>query len=519
MKKYYLLSLLALAPIANAEEQTVTNLYADVVLSDPNNILKPDISDASIYKVGSLEGDAFTGNIDATTNLKLSYTVDYLPISETNDGNQLNTQTAFSISSDITANDIDMTATLADNVWVSNILVSNNSNTRKITASNFSITVGTQTYNPWFNFRDIELNLSGNFTIKLADGFSWKVVRVGTGDEVWNIGGKLLFDCKGNLRQPELRIQNFEFTAVGGIHFENQSNESRIIIQASNYNETNIAIGGLNNSYQTVLAVQAANAKDVNLRFTNSESYDALVSFMIRDTNETGKFNITMDATQTKGKQTLRFGTHDDSKFIDNVNVTNRNISDVEVLNGTLEIGMYEGMRANSLYVYGDNAAFSSTSNTEGKIGNSYFTTVELGKGELVFDYSIDEGNDLIVISSDDNLDATITNEGKFIVSNLNDAKIVLESENDIKAWLESGDTIDPFTIITFEGTNLTSEQIANLNVDAGEGLSAILSAIETDGVITGIQATITLAVPEPATVAGIFGALALAFAIYRRRK
>ena len=136
-----------------------------------------------------------------------------------------------------------------------------------------------------------------------------------------------------------------------------------------------------------------------------------------------------------------------------------------------------------------------------------------------MFDYSIDEGNDLIVISSDDNLDATITNEGKFIVSNLNDTKIVLESENDIKAWLESGDTIDPFTIITFEGTNLTSEQIANLNVDAGEGLNAILSAIETDGVITGIQATITLAVPEPATVAGIFGALALAFAIYRRRK
>lgn len=517
MKKYYLLSLLALAPIANAEEQTVTNIYTDVVLSDPNNILKPDISDASIYKVGSLEGDAFTGNIDATTNLKLSYTVDYLPISETNDGNQLNTQTAFSISSDITANDIDMTATLADKVWVSNILVSNNSNTRKITASNFSITVGTQTYNPWFYFKDIELNLSGNFTIKLADGFSWKVVRVGTGDEVWNIGGKLLFDCKGNLRQPELRIQNFEFTAAGGIHFENQSNESRIIIQASNYNETNIAIGGLNNSYQTVLAVQAANAKDVNLRFTNSESYDALVSFMIRDTNETGKFNITMDATQTKGKQTLRFGTHDDSKFIDNVNVTNRNISDVEVLNGTLEIGMYEGMRANSLYVYGDNAAFSSTSNTEGKIGNSYFTTLEFAKGTLVFDYSIDGENDKIAISSDDSV--VIENEGKFIVSSLENTKIVLESENDIKAWLESGDTIDPFTIITFEGTNLTSEQIANLNVDAGEGLNAILSAIETDGVITGIQATITLAVPEPATVAGIFGALALAFAIYRRRK
>ena len=61
MKKYYLLSLLALAPIANAEEQTVTNIYTDVVLSDPNNILKTDISDASIYKVGSLEGDAFTG--------------------------------------------------------------------------------------------------------------------------------------------------------------------------------------------------------------------------------------------------------------------------------------------------------------------------------------------------------------------------------------------------------------------------------------------------------------------------
>ena len=257
--------------------------------------------------------------------------------------------------------------------------------------------------------------------------------------------------------------------------------------------------------------------KDVNLRFTNSESYDALVSFMIRDTNETGKFNITMDATQTKGKQTLRFSTHDDSDFVDKVNVTNRNISDVEVLNGTLEIGMYEGLRANSLYIFGDNAAFSSTSNTEGKIGYSYFTTLELAKGTLVFDYSIDGENDKIAISSDDSVE--IENEGKFIVSSLENTKIVLESENDIKAWLESGDTIDPFTILEFESTNLSAEQIANLNVDAGEGLSAILSAIEENGNIIGIQAEITLAVPEPATVAGIFGALALAFAIYRRRK
>ncbi len=517
MKKYSLIPLFALASVAYAQEtQTTTNIYTDVVLSDPNNILKPDISDASIYKVGSLEGEAFTGDISANTNLNLSYTVKYVPISETDKGNQLNNQTAFSIANDITANNIKINATVEDNVWVSYALVADNSNPCKITASNLSLTVKTVTYNPWFYFKNVELNLSENFNINLADDSSQKIVRVGTGNKVWNIGGKVLVD---NIRYSELFIQNFDFTATGGIHYVNQPTESRIFIQGSKWSEANISLGGLSNSYQTVLTVQTADAQDVNLRFTNSEAYDALTSIMYNDANVTGKFNITMDATKATGKQTLRFDTHESATFISGVSVSNGNINNIEVFNGTLEIGMYEGMRANSLYVHGDNAKYSSTSIYSGKIGTSYFTTVELGKGELVFDYSIDEGSDLIVISSDDNLDATITNEGKFIVSSLENTKIVLESENDIKAWLESGDTIDAFTIITFEGTNLTSEQIANLNVDAGEGLNAILSAIEENGNIIGIQAEITLAVPEPATVAGIFGALALAFAIYRRRK
>ena len=510
MKKYYLLSLLALAPFAQAE-QTITDIYTDTTVDGVTAM--PDLADASIWKVGSLEGETFTGSVSSTdttiNNLNISFS---LPTS-------LNSQTVYSLSSDIVANDINIDANLdADAIWVNYLI---NGNQKSITARNLTITSLSKTYNPWYYFNNVNINLSGDLTVNLAEtGNGQAATRLGTGTSDWSVAGNVTLN---SVRYSEFLVQASKAT-IGGIVNLNVSNpttdKSGLYFRGSGYKATNVSIGGLTSTNLAILGVQIENAMDVNLTFTNSEAYDVQTAFVHSINNTTGKFNIIMNASDVKGKQTLRFNYLGGGQTsIAGMKATDHNINNVTVSNGTLVIGMYDGLHGDTLKIDGENAAFSSTSIYSGNIGNAYFSTINFVKGTLVFDYSIDEGSDLIVISSDDNLDATITNEGKFIVSNLNDTKFVLQSENDIKAWLESGEALDAFTIITFEGTNLTSEQIANLNVDAGEGLSAILSAIETDGVITGIQATITLAVPEPATVAGIFGALALAFAIYRRRK
>ena len=520
MKKYYLLSLLALAPIANAEEQTVTNLYADVVLSDPNNILKPDISNASIYKVGSADGETFTGSVSATettiNNLNLSYQIDF--VDDGSGGNALNTKTAFSLTEDLTVNDINVNATLADGVWVSNMLVSSGGTTRKITARNLTITSLSKTYNPWYYFNNVNINLSGDLTVSLAEtGNKQAATRLGTSTLDWSVAGNVTLN---SVRYSEFLIQASKAT-IGGIVNLNVSNpttdKSGLYFRGSGYKATNVSIGGLTSTNLAVLGVQIANAMDINLTFTNSEAYDVQTAFVNSIDNTTGKFNIIMNASDVKGKQTLRFNYLGGGQIsIAGIKTTDHNINNVTVSNGTLVIGMYDGLHGDTLKIDGENAAFSSTSIYSGNVGNAYFSTIDFVKGTLVFDYSIDEGNDLIVVTDDLN---TNDSEGTFFVDSVENTKFVLQSENDIKSWLEEGEVLDALTILTFDSTNLTAEDIANIKVDAGEGLNAILSAIEENGNIIGIQAEITLAVPEPATVAGIFGALALAFAIYRRRK
>ena len=506
MKKYYLLSLLALAPFAQAE-QTITDIYTDTTVDGVTAM--PDLADASIWKVGSLEGETFTGSVSSTdttiNNLNISFS---LPTS-------LNNQTVYLLSSDIVANDINIDANLdADAIWVNYLI---NGNQKSITARNLTITSLSKTYNPWYYFNNVNINLSGDLTVNLAEtGNSQAATRLGTGTSNWSVAGNVTLN---SVRYSEFLIQASKAT-IGGIVNLNVSNpttdKSGLYFRGSGYKATNVSIGGLTSTNLAILGVQIENAMDINLTFTNSEAYDVQTAFVHSINNTTGKFNIIMNASDVKGKQTLRFNYLGGGQTtIAGMKATDHNINNVTVSNGTLVIGMYDGLHGDTLKIDGENAAFSSTSIYSGNIGNAYFSTINFVKGTLVFDYSIDEGSDLIVVTDDLN---TNDSEGTFFVDSVENTKFVLQSENDIKAWLESGEALDALTIITFDSTNLTSEQIANLNVDAGEGLNAILSAIETDGVITGIQATITLAVPEPATVAGIFGLLALVFVAYRRR-
>ena len=292
--------------------------------------------------------------------------------------------------------------------------------------------------------------------------------------------------------------------------------KSYLKIATGNWSGTRRTLGGLDVAHDGVLlfAVQSGsayngeNGRVVNLTFTNSDSHE-FVGSIAQTANSSGhKFNITMNAADAaNGRQILRFDEYIDAEtsYKDAGDLFNNII----VNSGRLDIGMHaNGMYAKSFALNGVDATFSSTSTVANEeIGMSTFGVATLTKGTLVFDYSID-ANDSIAIND------------ALTVANASDITITLQEidGSDIKTWLqdEGMDSIT-FDIITFGSTNLTEESIANINVVSSNGMDTVLSAIKTDGVITGIQATI--AVPEPATVAGIFGLFALAFVAYRRRK
>ena len=76
-------------------------------------------------------------------------------------------------------------------------------------------------------------------------------------------------------------------------------------------------------------------------------------------------------------------------------------------------------------------------------------------------------------------------------------------------------DTGDSFYVLSAESTN-------GFSADANDNFAAINlngAAANFSWIDNALMVNFTTAVPEPATVAGIAGLLALAFAAYRRRK
>lgn len=83
----------------------------------------------------------------------------------------------------------------------------------------------------------------------------------------------------------------------------------------------------------------------------------------------------------------------------------------------------------------------------------------------------------------------------------------------DLAAWLDSNGGEQAFSIISFGSTDLTAADIVAKSLVGGVNIKSLeLTA-------NGITVTLTTAVPEPATIAAILGALALAVAAVRRRK
>ena len=379
------------------------------------------------------------------------------------------------------------------------------------------------------NFVQLSFNTTANSSIFVENDFT---VR-NTGTKYWNmrvtfnycgtisVGGDFIVSNDKGKVELEAGSTGWKwghFTIGGALKIETAAgNYALWKYSTGNWEDTKRNLGGLDVAHSGVIALEAnsdtATSMTSSLTFTNASTHEFVGSIVRLSTAVPHNLNITMNATDaTNGRQILRFdeyigksGSGLNEKYEDAKEVLNN----IVVNSGRLDIGMHaNGMYAKSLALNGADAVFSSTAlMTNEEIGYTNFASANLTKGTLVFDYSID-ANDTIAIND------------ALTVANASDITIILQEIDgfDIKTWLQDeGMDSFSFDILSFESTNLTEESIADINVVSSNGMDAVLSAIKTDGVITGIQATI--AVPEPATVAAIFGAFALAFVAYRRRK
>ena len=221
------------------------------------------------------------------------------------------------------------------------------------------------------------------------------------------------------------------------------------------------------------------------------------------------------------GRQILRF-TKGGTGWPNSYTVTDNNINNVEISKGRMDIGMEEGeegeegLKGNDLYLasYSGNSAdavFSATGIDRGtEVGKVVFDTMSFYKGTIVFDILEDENEkDFIKINNG----VTRTSDSSELVFDINITKSDLEIYLDVL-----GAEILERDLMEFK-TSDSNIVVDDIIVKTQDGIDGKISFIENlESGLTTIQIGLTV-VPEPATWAAIFGALALLVAVAKRRR
>ena len=445
-----------------------------------------DITVPSIYTPEVTE-------ITASDDLNLTYTVEG--------------GTVFNTTKDFTANDVTVSATTSGKVWIHQFL-----NVGKGTTTTFNSL--DYTLNAWGQNPGTEITLSEGSTFTVRNDITYTATAVqeeinfffsGNASSKVNVGGNIeLLAPASATTNLNLKFHSYDVNIGGVIKLNNNANMKRIQLDNASTSDTektyNRSFGGLSVNKDGQLRVEGTANNTVNLTFTNSteESYSGYL--MAKTTSSNNKVNITMNAATAAGKQTLRF-LDATGKTADKVTYNNAAIDTVSVSNGTLSLGMNSAMSANKLVVNGEKAVFDITSaDGASEIGKATFDSFTGTKGAIVFD--IAESNDFLDITGTVN----VSSDFAFIVN---------MTKADFDSLLGEGETSLQYNIISFttEGSSFDATTV----ICSDSQLKGTIDLIDVAGT-TSVMLTIA-AVPEPATVAAILGAVALAFATYRRRK
>lgn len=372
-----------------------------------------------------------------------------------------------------------------------------------------------------------EINVGGDWNIstdKNGTG-AWFGVRIQDGDGERSgkvhIRGNVVFANSGNITGAILSNANLNFTVDGVIDLNGSGSWAVFDKEQVAAPSVMRTIGGLgdadgNGISKGHLYITSRSAAEATISFTNSKSYEFEGTYR-SNLNYEAKLNFTMMANDTKnGRQILRF-TKGGTAWPNSYTVTDNNINNVEISKGRMDIGMYEGMKGNNLYLasYTHNSAdavFSATGTTShgSEVGKVVFDTMSFYKGTIVFDILEEENeHDFIKINNG----VTRTSDSSELVFDINITK------SDLEAYLDSlGLEILERDLMEFK-TSDSKIVDDDIIVKTQDGIDGKISFIENPkSGLTTIQIGLTV-VPEPATWAAIFGALALLVAVAKRRR
>ena len=432
--------------------------------------------------------------ITASDDLDLKYTVEG--------------GTVFNTTKNFTVNDVTVSATTSGKVWGHEFLRIGQDTTTTFNSLNYTL-------NAWGENPATTIYLNEGSTFTVNKNIIYKAAAaqneinfffMGTANSTLNVGGKIeLLAPEKTTTNLNLQFNSYNVNIGGVIKLNNDAYMKRIQLDNGATDGTartyNRSFGGLSVNKNGQLRIVGKANNTVNLTFTNSteESYSG---YLMTKADSTGnKFNITMNAATAAGKQTLRFADVPTETKFDGANYNNAAIDTVSVSNGTLSLGMNSKMSANKLIVNGEKAVFDITSaDGTSEIGRATFGSFEGTKGAIAFD--IAESNDFLDITGT----ANVSSDFAFIVN---------MTKADFDSFLGEGETSLQYNIISFttEGSSFDATTV----ICSDSQLKGKIDLVDIAGT-TSVMLTIA-AVPEPATVAAILGAVVLAFAAYRRRK
>lgn len=473
------------------------------------------ITDPSFY---TLNGEAYSGEIDSDTNLTVNGIFSYVP-----------SQYIITVAaSSATAGNFTYNLELPASFWSRNIL-------EVYTPSAFSVQNFTlnlresSTMHPnliIYTGADSALRVRGDFLFSdTRSSTNWYQTRLSfSGNGNVTIDGN--FTINSQIPNPSgnaLNCVNFavgiQTFTVGGVLSLSNSNGNNNVFRttATSAGTFTRSLGGLQITQRGMIQL-AGNASAVNateLILTNSgtsEYIGGLLTINADGKLADNKLNVRMTASNaTTGRQIMRFNTTsgwtlDSDVYSDAANALN----EVEVSGGRLDLGMYGGMKGGSLMIMGYNnpseAVFSATGTAaDTEIGRVVFDTMSFYRGTVVFDLAETDGDFIQVDGAMRKLTGASPLALKLNVS-----------AYDLQAWLEASESdewsADLMSFAT-EGSNVSA---GDFTLKLQDGIIGKISISELDGIST-ITANLSL-VPEPAEVAAAIGLAALAFAARRKR-
>lgn len=475
-----------------------------------------NLSDPSAY----LENGApYTGTIDSSTNITLNAQFDSKPDKD-----------IASVSSNITAGNFTYNMNFPKQFWAGTMLSLSNNCTFSVDNFYFNINESLTSH------PNLMFYLNSGATLKVRGDFlytdsrankDWYQTRLTlSGSGSFNVDGNLTIDSKPTtpdwsnvLDAVVLDIGVTNFNVGGVLTLQNiRGDENQIFISGSSNITYTRSFGGIRVAQNGMIILRgnptAPSTTEMYLtNTTESEYIGGLLSLETDGVLAVNKLNVRMTADSPSGRQIMRFNTTnnwsmDNITYLDSPN----SLGEVEVSNGRVDIGMYDGMKGGKLMLNGYNGAanaiFSATGTLSGmEYGKVVFDSMEFSRGTIVFDLAEEkEFSDFIQINGA----ATRTSDTAELIFDINISAYELEG------WLSGQEdewNVDLMSFSTSE-SNLTADDIT---LKLQDGVFGKLSITDLDGIST-ITASLTT-VPEPAEIAALFGLAALFFAWRKRVK